>query len=361
MFYLLLYGILENDRLSQRTLEDTFNDSVFKLLFKLDEGEKVRHSSISERLSKIQPDYFRQIYDCVYNQFSACYSGAEIEKYNLIRVDSSMVSDTSGRMAEGMDNKSGKLAIKYSTSFDGILPCGVSLFTESFYCCEDNALPQVVLKHVKQQADHRNIYAMDRGLQSTRNRKTFSEKTIWFVARVKENRKYVQLEPIPFNDSDLGSLELVRQDKVFLYTGLAVNNKQGNIHYREMLIEEPFRLLVTQSKSKEKLEYWFITNDFELSAKEITDAYRKRWDIEVFFRFIKQELNASHLISLNKNGIEGMLYMTLIVAMLVLIYKHANKIGYKTAKRRFAMEIRDLAIALIVLQCGGDPKLFFKT
>lgn len=361
MFYLLLYGLLENDRLSQRTLEDTFNDSVFKLLFKLDEDEKVRHSSISERLSKISPDYFRQIYDCVYEQFSACYSGAEIEKYNLIRVDSSMVSDTSGRMVEGMDNKSGKLAVKYSTAFDGILPCGVSLFTEQSYCCEDYALPQVVLKHVKQQADHRNIYVMDRGLQSTRNMKAFSEKAIGFVARVKENRKYVNIESIPFCDSDLGSLKLIRQDKGYLYTGVAVNNKQGNIHYREVLIEEPFRILVAQSKSEEKDEYWFVTNDFELTPKEITDAYRKRWDIEVFFRFIKQELNASHLISLNRNGIEVMLYMTLIAAMLVLIYKHANNIGYKTAKRRFAMEIRDLAIAIIVVQCGGDPNLFFKT
>lgn len=33
LFYLLMYGILENDRLSQRTLEDTFNDPVFKMLF----------------------------------------------------------------------------------------------------------------------------------------------------------------------------------------------------------------------------------------------------------------------------------------------------------------------------------------
>jgi len=53
--------------------------------------------------------------------------------------------------------------------------------------------------------------------------------------------------------------------------------------------------------------------------------------------------------------------MTLIAAIMVLIYKKANKIGYKTAKRRFSMGIRDLAIALIVVQCGGDPGLFFKT
>ena len=111
MFYLLLYGILENDRLSQRTLEDIFNDSVFKILFGLETDEKVCRSSLSERLSKIPADYFCQIYDCVYDRFSECYSSSEMEQYNLIRVDSSIVSDTSGRMVEGIDNKRGKLAV----------------------------------------------------------------------------------------------------------------------------------------------------------------------------------------------------------------------------------------------------------
>ncbi|MDR1518214.1 MAG: IS4/IS5 family transposase, partial [Dysgonamonadaceae bacterium] len=58
MFYLLIYGLLENDRLSQRTLEDTFNDPVFKMLFNLDMEESVRRSSISERLSKIDSAFF---------------------------------------------------------------------------------------------------------------------------------------------------------------------------------------------------------------------------------------------------------------------------------------------------------------
>jgi IS4 transposase len=114
------------------------------------------------------------------------------------------------------------------------------------------------------------------------------------------------------------------------------------------LVEEPFRLIIAKNKEDENKEYWFICNDFELSAKEIADAYRRRWDIEVFLRFIKQELNVSHLISLNKNGIEIILYMTLIVAMLILIYKRANNIGYKTAKRRFTMEMRNLIIAILV-------------
>ncbi|KAA6322970.1 hypothetical protein EZS27_027540, partial [termite gut metagenome] len=38
-----------------------------------------------------------------------------------------------------------------------------------------------------------------------------------------------------------------------------------------------------------------------------------------------------------------------------------NEIGYKTAKRRFAMELRNLIISMIAVECGGDPSLFFKT
>lgn len=129
MFYLLLYGILDNDKLSQRTLEDTFNDSIFKMLFNLDEDETVRRSSISERLSKIDPDYFKQIYECIYEQFAGAYTLTERKKYNLIRVDSTVVSETVGKLMEGIDNKSGKKAVKYSIAFDGVLPCHFNVFT----------------------------------------------------------------------------------------------------------------------------------------------------------------------------------------------------------------------------------------
>ncbi|MFR5660511.1 MAG: transposase, partial [Butyricimonas faecihominis] len=160
---------------------------------------------------------------------------------------------------------------------------------------------------------------------------------------------------------DLGSLELLKDSEVYLYRGVHLTTKKGTKRWKEELFEVPFRLIVARGKDDPDKEFWFITNDFDLSAKEITDAYRRRWDIEVFFRFIKQELNASHLVSLNKNGIEVMLYMTLIVAMLSLIYKRANDIGYKTAKRRFMMETRNLIISMIVVECGGDPSIFFKT
>jgi hypothetical protein len=363
LFYLLMYGILENDRLSQRSLEDTFNDPVFKLLFDLDSNESIRRSSISERLSVVDADFFKSIYEDTYNRFSKAYSVTEIEKHNLIRVDSTMVSESVGKLSEGLGHKTGKKAVKYSISFDGLLPCAVQVFTASKYGSEDIALPEAILKHVKKEANHQNIYVIDRGLQSTRNMKNFSQEGVTFICRAKENRKHVELESFltEKHGVDLDESILIKDSRVQLYTGIAIENKRGNIHFKETLLNNHFRLIVIENKLDKDKQFWFLTNNFELTAHEIAKAYRKRWDIEVFFRFIKQELNVSHLVSLNKNGMKVMIYMNLIVAMLILIYKKENKLGYKTAKRRFSMEIRNLAISMIVVHCGGDPKLFFKT
>ena len=362
MFYLLLFCIFDNEKLSQRTLEDTFNSSGFKALFGLGEEEKVRRSSISERLSKIDSNYFKEIYEQMYGRFSELYSKTEIEKYNLIRVDSTIVADTCAKLKEGIDQKSGKKLVKFSFSFDGILPSGVEVFTGQKYSSEEAALPEAILKQVKKEEHHENIYVIDRGLQSTRVMKDFDEKSVKFIIRSKENRKFEEIES--FLDGKKSQKwddwEVMKDSKVKLYTGKPVLNKRGNIHHREEKVETCFRLVVIKNEKKDK-EFWFLTNEFELSAKEIADYYRKRWDIEVFFRFLKQELNLSHLVSMNKNGIEVMIYMTMIASMLLLIYKKVNDLGYKTAKRRIAMEIRDMITALLIIFAGGNPDKVFKT
>lgn len=101
---------------------------------------------------------------------------------------------------------------------------------------------------------------------------------------------------------------LIRVDcKVQLYTGLDIHNKRGNKPIREVLSDGHFRLVVVESKAQAGKIFRFLTRDFACSAKEIAQAYRRRWDIEIFFRFLKQELNVSHPVSLNRNGMQVML------------------------------------------------------
>ncbi|WP_158728882.1 MULTISPECIES: hypothetical protein [unclassified Flavobacterium] len=115
---MLLFYIFDNDKLSQITFEDTFNSCGFKALFGLDEDEKVRRSSISECLSKIDSNYFKEIYQQMFDRFSELYDKPEIEKYNPMRVHSTIVANACTKLKEVIDQNSGKKLVKFSFSFD---------------------------------------------------------------------------------------------------------------------------------------------------------------------------------------------------------------------------------------------------
>src|SRR5690606_34420053 len=130
---------------------------------------------------------------------------------------------------------------------------------------------EAILKQVKKEEHHQNIYLIDRGLQSTRGMKDFEEKSVKFIIRSKENRKFEEIEfLLDENSQKWGDWEPVKDSKVKLYTGKPIKNKRGNIHYREEKVETYFRLVVIKNKKTDK-EFWFLTNEFELSAKDIAD------------------------------------------------------------------------------------------
>jgi IS4 transposase len=119
------------------------------------------------------------------------------------------------------------------------------------------------------------------------------------------------------------------------------------------LDESVFRVILFRTEGKNE-DTVLITDILNLRAEMIAAMYRRRWDIEVFFRFIRQELNFSHFISMNTDGIQITLYMTLTVAMLLMIYRQANGTGFRTAKRRMKIELQELIIAIAVVRSGGD-------
>ena len=64
----------------------------------------------------------------------------------------------------------------------------------------------------------------------------------------------------------------------------------------------------------------------------------------------------SHLVSCNENGIKVMIYMTMILATLIIVYKKKNRIkGFKIAKLKFSIELENEIIKSIVILCSGNP------
>ncbi len=357
LFYLLLYSIIENDRLSQRSLEDTFNDSFFKNLFSLDEDESVRRSSISERLSKVNVNFFKEAYELIYKEFSSYYTPKQISDLNLIPVDTTVIRAFSTALKDGFTRKEWKF-IKYGVAFDGALPCEALLLDKQTHCSEDVCLPAVIKEHAKKTDTGKVLYVVDKGLQSLKELLGFKKEGIQYVAAAKEGRKYEVVKELEITGEQLDRYNIIKDSEVYFY-GRKMDFEEGSTSTRQKLIKDSLRLVIAEEKNDPENTIWLITNNFDLTSSEVLKAYKGRWDIEVFFRFIKQELNTKHLISMNANGIKVLLYMTLIASMLVYIYKYVNNLGYKTAKRRFGFELRDMIIELIVIQCGGDPSIYF--
>jgi IS4 transposase len=70
----------------------------------------------------------------------------------------------------------------------------------------------------------------------------------------------------------------------------------------------------------------FITNNFKFSAKTIADIYKERWPIEIFFRWIKQNLKIKSFIGNSRNAVMTQIYVALIAYLLLCMFKFLSKI-----------------------------------
>jgi len=76
-----------------------------------------------------------------------------------------------------------------------------------------------------------------------------------------------------------------------------------------------------------KKHYVFLTNNFKLSPKTIADIYKDRWQIEIFFRWIKQNLKIKAFIGNSRNAVMTQIYVALIAYLLLYLLKYLSKVS----------------------------------
>lgn len=347
LFYLLLYGLMESNRVSLRSLEEVYKSKKFKFLFNLNKKQDVKFNTISTRLSHINIEFFERLYQTVYSTFSELIPNENALSYKVTRVDSTMVCEAANKIEEGMivANQNGrKKQIKYTISLTELLPSSVEVFTQQSALSEDVALSTAIIKNIDKKVD--NIFVFDRGMRSRDHFCKMDTEGFSFVTRINKNSRYEVIEDYDLPQNlNIGNLIIQSDQKVYLFSK---SKKQ----------DHTFKLIKAINDKNEAL--WFLTNRFDLTIEEIIKVYKRRWDIEVFFRFIKQELNFKHFMSTNINGIKVILYMTLILAMLILMFKKLNNIGYKIATRRFYYQLDDLILEMVAVLSHRDPNLVFR-
>ena len=347
LFKLLIHSILSHKDNSLRTMESAYESIVFKLLNADADKGSIRYSSISTRLSTVKVNYFERLYDkCV-----AIYGNEIGERLSSItRFDSTIVCLSGKLLKTGYHFKSGAAShvrqLKFTIGFSE-LPTSAYLFTEQKYTSENAALKEAIIEHrpFKENA----IRIFDRGVTSRKTHDELTKKKIPFVSRVStKSKQSVYRDNTLKKPINTPTLNIYSDSWVHLFT-----THSGKAKY-------PIRLIKTKSiVTGEEID--FVSNIPDITAFEITELYKRRWDIEVFFKFLKQELNFSHLLNRSQNGITVVLYATLIAAILLLVYKKKNHLnGYKIMKLRFVQEIERLITKDIVIMCDGSPILFDK-
>lgn len=79
----------------------------------------------------------------------------------------------------------------------------------------------------------------------------------------------------------------------------------------------PYRLVEVTDTQENRLRT--ITNRFDLSSEEISQMYRSRWEIELFFKQLKQQTTIKKIFSRDEDGLKNQVYLTLLTYFLTYL------------------------------------------
>ena len=337
IFKLLLFSMLNSERLSLRVMEKLLQSAQFKSFSGYDILDS-KYNSIRDRICTINAEYFEKLFEKIFS----IYNKELKEEQALNKTDSTYVALAAKLFTGGM--KTGDETtrfVKYSINLKGSLPASVKIFTAQQYLSEDVALTELINDSSHLEG---NIVVFDRGIKSRKSFEKFTDTGKWFITRSAQGLRSKGARAKDIGEKPSGSTVTIISDQI------------GKLITKENRItEHDYRIIKAIIDSSDE-PICFVSNMLEEDAYLIGAWYKQRWEIEVFFKFIKQHLNVKHLVSRDENGIKVMLYMTMISAILIIAYRKINRLkGYKITKLQFELELENELIREIVILCGGDP------
>lgn len=349
MFKLLLYCILCYKDNSLRIMQSAYESIGFRLLNAHLPSGSIHYSSISERLNALESTYVEKLYKACVKIYRQQLSKKETQQQPaVIRFDSTIVSLSATLLKTGYHLKGGDAdhvrQLKFTIGLSDI-PTAAHFFNEQVYTSENTALKEAIFTSIQPVDKAHHITVFDKGINSRKTYDRLTEEHVPFVSRVEVHSRYEELLTNQLESPvETPTLTIVSDSWAYLFSS---NGKSTH----------PFRLIRAVIKRSGE-ELLFISNIADLSAEVIAAIYKRRWDIEAFFKFLKQELHFSHLVNRTENGIRVMFYATMIAAVLLLVYKTTNQLnGYKIVKHQFINELQTALVRDFVLLCGGNPDL----
>ena len=295
LFQLLSFAQLEQFN-GLRDISNSLNNEDYSLSVEL---ESISHSQISRRLNSIPTSAFHVLFQDLVQQVGIKTGFEKIRNTlgNIYLIDSSTISLCLSRYrwAEFRKTKGGvKLHLRIRLFEQGVLPDHAEITA-----AKPNDRTQMD-NLIVEEKDAINIF--DRGYIDYKKFDEYCEKGIRFVTRLKANATVTVQQ-----EFQLKPESLIKQDCIVILGG------------PQTRMEHPVRLIATADSEGNPIT--IVTNDLTIDAEELGELYRYRWQIEIFFKWLKQNLHVNHMYGLSKQAVENQLYIALVTFCLLMIIK----------------------------------------
>lgn len=278
-----------------REISNSLNNNKLSEALKLD---SISFSQLSRKLRSMTLETVEFLFKDLVRQVGV-QTGFRPIKQGLGRlylIDSSTISLclTRYRWASFRKTKSGiKLHLRLRLFKQGVLPDAVIITPAKK--ADKTQMDELVVE----EKGAFNVF--DRAYLDYKKFDEYCENGILFASRLKKNALVELIRELPVTPGS----KIKRDCTVIL-------GKDGltKMHH-------PLRHIETEDLEGNQIV--IITNDFKMSAEEIGDIYRYRWQIELFFKWIKQHLHVKHFYGLTRQAVEMQLYIALIAYCLLKI------------------------------------------
>lgn len=299
-----------------------------KTLYHLGFRKAVSHTSLSRANESRDYRIFEGLGLYLIATVRPMYSNIQLSQITIDNViyalDSTTIS-TSIKLATWALEKYSKGAVKMHTLLDlrGGIPANIHITDGKWH--DSNELDALTPEPYA-------FYVMDKAYVDFKALFRFHQAQAFWVSRPKENMKFETVEQMDISDVKSGVLE----DSRIRVTG----------YNSSKLYPEDMRFVRVYDPDNDTIVD-FISNNFEVSALEISNLYRHRWDIEVFFKWIKQNITVKTLWGYSENAVKIHLWAAIISYLTLARIKVACNSPYSitevaTLIRISALERTDL-------------------
>ena len=277
---------------------------------------KTSLGSLSEAARVFDAQLLHPIIRELGDQLLPLQKGAEAEALKtLTAVDGSLLPALP-KMAWALWNYDDKKAARLHLHFEVLKSVPIDAKITHGKSCEKKAMHQML--------EAGRFYVTDRGYEQFRLFQEIIDIGSSFLCCVREQMTWKIIKERPLSEE-------ARAAGVVFDAEVHLGGKKA-----KGVLKQPLRVIRVDIKKTDKngqpVILTLVTDKLDLDAELIALAYRFRWQIELFFRWLKCILGCRHLLSTSQNGVEIQVYLALIASLLIAVW-----VGRKPTKRTYEM------------------------